>query len=204
MVLGHLFWNLASLSLAKNPSCKHRHLKVVLGHLFWNLPSLSPAKTQDIELDTRKVVLGDLIPNPSFASLSLQAINIELALNLHFVSLSPAPNPSYKHKRSPSGLETNVETFWFIEYPRWKFLGIAWFAVIFLELLKSLGTYCYVFGCPCWFFGEATQLESFHAVSLNSPETWTVRVSMLNLLLGVHCFCVNWQGCTIWLSHGNI
>ena len=53
-------------------------------------------------------------------------------------SISPAPNPGYKHRHSPSGMENNVEIFWFIEYSRWNFLGVALFVWFFFNFDSPL------------------------------------------------------------------
>ena len=118
------------------------------------------------------MVLGDLFWTQTFP--------VSLRLQTQAISINTLP----------AGWKTNVETFWFIEYSRWNFLGIALFACIFLELLKSLGIYVMCLGVHVEFLAKAHNL----------------RVSMLFLKIpqkheryGCLCYSKSAVGCTHFL-----
>ena len=94
--------------------------------------------------------------------------------------------------------------------PRGKPRGwVSMFVFTCLELLHFLRIFGLGRGCLCWIFWQRQVPLEFPCFFLdffstfiplvwqiqNSPETWTVRMSMLNLLFSVRSFYVNWQGC---------
>ena len=79
----------------------------------------------------------------------------------------------------------------------WVFILRAW--VSMLNSLATPGT----FRVSMFFLGFFSTFIPLVWQIQNSPETWTVRMSMLNLLFSVRSFYVNWQGCKC-VSHAGV